>query len=138
MKILLDTSVFISLFAKDDHFESALSLFRSVLRGHEGAFCSMTMNELIWVLKRTGHDARFIREKVEFMFTTPLRFLPATRVVFAKSVELMQECNLDYGDAQIAAQAVVNAMDRIASFDTDFDRVTELERIVALSQAREV
>jgi predicted nucleic acid-binding protein len=29
MKILLDTSVFISLFAKDDHFESALSLFRS-------------------------------------------------------------------------------------------------------------
>ena len=63
MKILLDTSVFISLFAKDDHFESALSLFRGVLRGHEGAFCSMTLNELIWVLKRTGHDARFIRGK---------------------------------------------------------------------------
>jgi predicted nucleic acid-binding protein len=85
------------------------------------------------VLKRTGHNAAFIREKVEFMFTTPLRFLPATRVVFAKSVELTQEFNLDYGDAQIAAQAVVNDIDTIASFDTDFDRVTELERIEALS-----
>jgi predicted nucleic acid-binding protein len=93
----------------------------------------MTMNELIWVLKWTGHNAAFIREKVEFMFTTPLRFLPATKVVFAKFVELMEEFNLDYGDAQIAAQAVVNAMDRIASFDTDFDRVTEIKRIEALS-----
>lgn len=138
MKILLDTSVFISLFAKDDHFESALSLFRGVLRGHEGAFCSMTLNELIWVLKRTGHGAAFIREKVEFMFTTPLRFLPATRAVFVRSVELMEACKLEYGDAQIAAQAVVNDITTIASFDTDFDRVTELKRIEGFSQARAV
>jgi predicted nucleic acid-binding protein len=30
-------------------------------------------------------------------------------------------------------QAVVNDINTIASFDTDFDRVTELERIEALS-----
>jgi predicted nucleic acid-binding protein len=132
MKILVDTSVFISLFAKDDHFERALSLFRSVLRGHEGAFCSMTVNELIWVLRRGGYTAPFIREKVEFLFATPLRFLPASKMVFAKSVELMEDFHLDYGDAQIVAQAVVNAIDTIASFDTDFDRVAEVGRIEAL------
>jgi len=61
------------------------------------------------------------------MFTTPLRFLPATRAVFVRSVELMEACKLEYGDAQIAAQAVVNDITTIASFDTDFDRVTELK-----------
>jgi hypothetical protein len=98
----------------------------------------MTMNELTWVLKRTGHTGAFMGEQVAFRVTTPVRFLPATTEVFAKSVELMQDYNRDYGDAQIAAQAVVNAMDKIASFDTDFDRVPELKRIAALPQARDV
>ncbi len=50
MKILLDTSVFISIFAKDEHFDRAVSLFKDTISKHDGYFCSMTVNEMFCVL----------------------------------------------------------------------------------------
>jgi predicted nucleic acid-binding protein len=132
LKILVDTSVFISIFARDTHSDGAIKLFRGILTGHEGSFCSMTVNEIIWVLRRGGYNARFIGEKVEFLFLSPFRFFSTSKEVFDRSVELMEKFDLDYGDAQIIAQAIVNGLDRIASFDKDFDRVSEIKRIEAI------
>ncbi|MDY6966176.1 MAG: type II toxin-antitoxin system VapC family toxin [Halobacteriota archaeon] len=129
MKILVDTSVFISIFAKDVHFDGAIKLFRDIITGHEGSFCSMTVNEIIWVLRRGGYNAKFIGEKVDFLFLTPFKYFSVSKEVFDGSIKLMEKFNLDYGDSQIVAQAITNSIDRIASFDKDFDRVSEIERI---------
>lgn len=128
MKILLDTSVFISVFAEDRYSKKSVDLFKKVLEKHEGFFCSMTVNELIWVLKRSGYDGKFIKGKVDFIFSSPLKFLPVTHEVFQRSVDLMEKYNLSYGDAQIAAHVVTSRLDVLASFDSDFDRVKEIKR----------
>jgi len=44
-------------------------------------------------------------------------------------LKLKEKFNLDYGDSQIIAQAIANSIDRIASFDKDFDKISEIERI---------
>ncbi|MDY6966746.1 MAG: type II toxin-antitoxin system VapC family toxin [Halobacteriota archaeon] len=54
--------------------------------------------------------------------------------VFDGSIELMEKFNLDYGDSQIVAQAITNSIDKVASFDKDFDRVSEIERIENISK----
>lgn len=133
MKVLVDTSVFMSIFARDRHFDKSLELFKRILERHEGFFCSMSINELIWVLKRSEYDARFIEEKVEFIFSAPLKFLSANQEIFKKSIELMKKHELTCGDSQIIAQAIVNGLDKIAGFDKDFDRVKEIERIEIIS-----
>ncbi|MFQ6089023.1 MAG: hypothetical protein ACE5KE_00745 [Methanosarcinales archaeon] len=51
MNVLLDTSIFVSLFVKDSHFEKTQTLFWDVAKNQKGFFCSMTINEIIWVLE---------------------------------------------------------------------------------------
>lgn len=128
MKILLDTSVFISIFAEDRYSKKSIDLFKKVLEKHEGFFCSMTINELVWVLKKSGYDGKFIKGKIDFIFSSPIKFLPASYEVFQKSIDLMERYNLGYGDAQIAAHVITNRLEVLASFDSDFDRVKEIER----------
>ncbi len=104
MKILIDTSVFISVFAKDEHYNKATNLLKRVLTKHHGIFCSMTINEIIWILKREKYGTEFINEKIDFIFSMPLKFLTSTYEVFRKSVELMEKCHLTYADSHIIAQ----------------------------------
>ena len=132
MRILLDTSVFISILSKDGHISKSIQLFKKVIERHEGFFCSMTINELVWVLKRSDYDAKFICDKIEFIFSPPLKFLAADKAVFMASIEQMEKYGLSYGDSQIVAQAIVNGLDCIASFDKDFDKVEEIERIESI------
>lgn len=132
MKILLDTSVFISIFAGDRYSKKSIDLFKQVLGKHEGFFCSMTVNELIWVLRKSGYDGKFIKSKIDFIFSSHLKFLPVSHEVFQESVDLMERYNLGYGDAQIAAHVITNRLAALASFDLDFDRVKEIDRIEVL------
>lgn len=89
----------------------------------------MTINELIWVLKKSDYDVKFISEKIGFIFSSPLKFLTTNEDVFITSVEQMEKYGLSYGDSQIITQAIVNGLDGIASFDKDFDKVKEMPRI---------
>jgi len=132
VKVLIDTSVFMSIFARDIHTAKSVKLFKDILEKHEGFFCSMTINELIWVLKKSDYDAKFIHEKIEFIFSSPLKFLATDEGIFIASVEQMEKYGLSYGDSQIITQAIVNGLDGIASFDQDFDRAKEIRRIKSI------
>lgn len=98
---MLGTSVFISIFSKDGHISKSIQLFKKVIERHEGFFCSMTVNELVWVLKRSDYDAKFICDKIEFIFSSPLKFLAADKAVLMASIEQMEKYGLSYGDSQL-------------------------------------
>ncbi len=132
MKILLDTSVFISIFAKDDHFDKAVSLFKDTIRKHEGYFCSMTINEIFWVLMRSGYDGEFINEKVDFIFSSPLKYLYPNYEVFLRSARIFDQYKLTFADCQIVSQGLVAGIGKIGSFDHDFEKVKEIERVESI------
>jgi predicted nucleic acid-binding protein len=126
MKMLIDTSVFISLFVKDSHFNYAESLFWDTVDNHRGFFCSMSVNELIWVLKRSEYDRKFMEDKVRFVFSLPFKFLIPDQKVFLESIRIMETYNLSFSDSQIAAHAGLNNLNLI-TFDRDFEKVPEMK-----------
>jgi hypothetical protein len=48
----------------------------------------MTVNEIIWVLRRRGYNAEFIGEKVDFLFSCPFRFFAASKEIFDRVDEI--------------------------------------------------
>ncbi|MBU7025663.1 MAG: type II toxin-antitoxin system VapC family toxin [Theionarchaea archaeon] len=126
MNILIDTSVFMSLFAKDMHFQKTEALFWDIIENHKGFFCSMNVNEMIWVLKRSEYDKKFIGDKVTFVFSLPLKFLTPDQDIFLESIRIMETYNLSFSDSVIAAHAVINKL-KIATLDKDFKKISEIE-----------
>ncbi len=126
MNILLDTSIFMSLFIKDAHFKKSEALFWDIVESHHGFFCSMSVNEIIWVLKKNGNNIDFIEGKVRFVFSLPFQFLTARQDTFIKSLEIMEKYNVSFSDSQIAAHAVLHHL-KIATLDTDFEKISEIE-----------
>ncbi len=121
-----------SVFLKDRHYAAAREILRRAAREHDGHFCSMTVDEVAWVLLRRPGSPEVLREKVEFLFQTPFGFLAPTREVYLKAAELAERTRVPYGDCHIAAQAMVKRMDSLASFDRDFDRLPGIRRVEAL------
>ncbi|MGD2251026.1 MAG: PIN domain-containing protein [Candidatus Methanofastidiosia archaeon] len=133
--MLIDTSVFISLFVKDSHFNRAEPLFWEIVENHRGFFCSMSVNEIIWVLKRSEYKRKFIQDKIRFLFSLPLKFLIPDQRVFLESVRIMEIYNLSFSDSQIAAHAYLNNLN-LATFDKDFEKVSEIE-IFGINRTKE-
>lgn len=125
MNILIDTSVFMSLFVKDIHFQKTEAIFWDIIENHKGFFCSMSVNEMIWVLKRSEYDKKFIGDKVRFVFSLPLTFLTPDQDIFLESVRIMEMYNLSFSDSVIAAHTVINTL-RIATLDKDFRKISEI------------
>lgn len=126
MNILVDTSIFMSLFVRDSHFQIAKNLFWDIVKNHKGVFCSMSVNEIVWVLKRSEYDKKFVGNKVKFLFYLPFKFLVPNLEIFLESLRLMEEYGLSFSDSQIAAHAVLNNL-KLATFDKDFEKVSEID-----------
>ncbi|MBU7045206.1 MAG: PIN domain-containing protein [Theionarchaea archaeon] len=126
MNVLLDTSIFMSLFVKDSHFQKSESLFWDIIKNYNGFFCSMSVDEIIWVLRRSGHDKNFIEGKVNLLFTLPLRFLTPHLDNFIESLRIMEKYHVSFSDSQIAAHAVLKGL-KVATLDKDFEKISEIQ-----------
>ncbi|MBU7011754.1 MAG: PIN domain-containing protein [Theionarchaea archaeon] len=86
----------------------------------------MSVNEIIWGLKRSECDKKFIRDKVIFVFFLPFKFLTPDLNIFLESVRIMEVYNLSFSDSVISAHAIVDEL-KLATLDRDFRKVSELE-----------
>lgn len=59
-----------SLSVKDAHFQKTEALFWDIVKNHRGFFCSASVNEMIWVLKRSEYNKKVIKGKIKFVFFT--------------------------------------------------------------------
>jgi predicted nucleic acid-binding protein len=86
----------------------------------------MSINEMIWVLKRSEYDRKVMSDKIEFVFSLPLRFLAPNQDIFLESVRIMEMYNVGFSDSVIAAHAVIAKL-KIATLDRDFEKISEIE-----------
>ncbi len=78
------------------------SSFWDIIENYNGFICSMSVNEIIWVLRRSGYDN------------------------FTESLRIMEKYNVSFSDSQIAAHAVLKRL-KVATHDKDFEKISEIQ-----------
>jgi len=95
----------------------------------EGYTSVLTWDEVVHsILKKEGKD-KAIDQGKDFLKLPNLTFLDSTLLIISNAQQLCEEKFLKPRDAIHAATAINHKIKKIASDDSDFDKVKELKRI---------
>lgn len=130
-----DTNLFIALFAGAEHplHDASLTLFRRVADGGLRLIVTpIIMAELVYVAESAlaWSRATTARQFTELIGADGLEVVEAP--VLGRALELYAaHRRLDFADAYLAASALESGPPRVASLDTDFDRISGVQRIAS-------
>lgn len=127
--IYLDANVFVHAIASSD---KRGDFFREFLKGSldEDLFtCSLTWDEVVHSLTRLLGKEKALLEGEKLLSLSGLLWLPVSRDVIVQAQGLMGMYGLKPRDAIHAASALRKGISKIASDDTDFDKVKGLKRM---------
>ncbi|MBI2872659.1 MAG: type II toxin-antitoxin system VapC family toxin [Chloroflexi bacterium] len=132
----LDTNVILRYLTKDDEAkaEACYQLFQRVKQGGEELFtCEAIVTEVVYVLSSPRAPYRLSHEEVSARLLPILTLrglkLPQKRV-YLRALDLYASSPfLDFEDALAVAHMEQRGMAEIISYDSDFDRVTGLQRV---------
>jgi len=129
----LDTSVILRYFLDDDppRSESARELLKRIDSGSElVTTCSIVLFEVIFTLQKSARLTRAeIRDAITFILDLDgFRFSQSH--IFVAALELFVEKNIAFGDAFIAASMIEEGIQEVFSFDSHFERVPGIRRIL--------
>ena len=129
----LDTSVILRYFLDDDppRSESARELLKRIDSGSElVTTCSVVLFEVIFTLQKSARLTKAeIRDAITFILDLDgFRFSQSH--IFVAALELFVENNIAFGDAFIAASMIEEGIYEVFSFDSHFERVPGIRRIL--------
>lgn len=131
MKIFLDVNIFVELFLEQRRQSECVTFFNLIkenkIKGYTSDFVIFGSS---LVLERNGKKPNEIKQFLEDVFNmegltvcdlTPSDMIDATRN--------MKKYNLSLEDAYSLQGAILNEIEKFASFDKDFDRVDKIKRV---------
>ena len=129
--IYLDANIFLyALTSEDKKTEHSKKIITQVAeRDIEGCTSVLTWDEVLYVLtKEKGREEAIIEIK-RFLKIPNLIFLDVNLNIINKALNISETYLLKPRDAIHAATAIINKCDKIASDNSDFDKLNELQRI---------
>ena len=131
-KYFVDTNLFLRYLTKDDpaRYGRCRDLFKKAVEGEVSLHTSeMVIAELIWTLLSYYKVPKAeVIEKVSIIITTPNLHV-ANKDLIADSLILYAGKNIDFIDAYNALFMKFRGLEKIYSYDQDFDSVEGIQRI---------
>jgi len=125
-KVFVDTNIFLRYLTKDDpvKYERCREIFKKAMEGELSLFTSeMVIAELIWTLLSYYKVAKAdVIEKVSIIISSQNLHI-SNRDLIADSLVLYGQKNVDYVDAYNAVFMKSHGLEKIYSYDEDFDVV---------------
>ena len=123
-KVFVDTNIFLRYLTKDDpaKYERCREIFKKAMEGGLSLFTSeMVIAELIWTLLSYYRVAKAdVIEKVSIIISSQNLHI-VNKNIIADSLVLYSQKNIDYIDAYNAVFMKFHGLDKIYSYDEDFD-----------------
>jgi len=128
----LDTNVILRFLLRDDEqkYQRSLRLLKRCENGEEDLETThLTIAEAAWVLAGRPYklEPSEIRDRLIPIVALEHLRLP-DKALLADALRLYAHTGVDYADAYTAAVMRKHGLDRIYSYDTDFDRIPGLTR----------
>jgi predicted nucleic acid-binding protein len=129
----VDTNVILRFLTREppDMAQQALALFTEVQSGEINLFLEeIVLAEVVWVLRSFYHYSPIEVSDVlqEFVNFPGIACEHKTTILIA--LRLFAVKNLDFADAMVAAHMIRKGIDSIYSFDTHFDRLPGITRLI--------
>jgi hypothetical protein len=96
----------------------------------EGYTSTLTWDEVTWVVRRLFGVKQASAQGASFLKFPNLTLLRADSEVLSQAQSIIEEFDVKPRDAIHAASAMLNGIDKILSYDKDFDAIPTLSRIV--------
>ena len=130
--IFLDTNIFLRFFLKENElvFKDLERLFNEIISGKIVCLSNeIIIAEVIWVLDRFYKwNKEKICENIELILNTPnIRF--RERSIIIEAVNLYKDKNISFIDAYNYFFMRANGINKIYSFDRDFDKLPDIKRL---------
>jgi len=130
--IFIDTNIFLRYFVVEDEIthKKIEQLFTEIINGNIIAIStSLVIAEIVWVLKKIYNWSKEeICKNVELILRTPnIRF--KERVILIDALNIFKKKNIDFIDAYNYSFMRASSADKIYSFDRDFDKFTDINRL---------
>ena len=111
--------------------EACREMIVSINRGEVKVSSScIVIDEVLWILKRkVGKDAAL--RIVKAMLSLPIRWVPYDNDIVIRSIDIFERTKLDPRDAIHLATMRDSGLSTIVSEDSDFDRISGIERVRA-------
>ncbi|MCD6152717.1 MAG: PIN domain-containing protein [Syntrophobacterales bacterium] len=130
-KRFIDTNIFLRYLTKDDpsKYDKCREIFKKAIEGKITLVTSgMVIAELIWTLLSYYKIAKAdIVEKVTIIVSTENLYIPDKNII-ADALVLYSRKNIDYIDAYNAVFMKYHGLDKIYSYDRDFDAIEGIKR----------
>jgi predicted nucleic acid-binding protein len=128
--LYLDSNVFIyAALSREAIGTRARQLLQKVRDGQEEAgSCSLTFDEVVWVVQRHRSRGDAIAAGQSFLALANLRILGVDQDSLFAALSLMNRYPLHPRDAIHASTAIASGCSAIVSSDNHFDRVNEITR----------
>ncbi|MEK6893569.1 MAG: type II toxin-antitoxin system VapC family toxin [Nanoarchaeota archaeon] len=129
--IYLDANIFLyALTSEDRKAENSKAIITQVAEGDvEGCTSVLTWDEVLYVLIKEKGKKEAIIEIKKLLKIPKLIFIDANSDIINNALNIVENYSLNPRDAIHAATAIINKCDKIASDDSDFDKIKELKRI---------
>lgn len=128
MSKLIDANLIIRYLIQDDAVK-ALAVKKLLKSSKEPLILTdMVLAELVWTLTSYHKIPRTeVAEKLQDLLN--LESIEANRPLLSRSLQIYQLFNIDFVDAYVTAYAETYKIDRIYSYDKDFDKVRTVKRL---------
>ncbi|ATZ61426.2 MAG: type II toxin-antitoxin system VapC family toxin [Methanosarcinales archaeon Met12] len=129
--IYIDTNVFLVFLKKEENFNHAKAILQKVATGNGRGFISpFTLHELLWVLEKERVSCEKAISALDFVIHHPnLSFLTPSTNTFYSALDIKRKKGLKIADSLHVAIMLENNIKKIASFDSDFDRIEGIDRV---------
>ena len=130
-KVFVDTNLFLRYLTKDNlvKYDRCREVFKKAVEGKVSLLTSeMVIAELIWTLLSYYKVPKAeVIEKVSIIISTPNLHL-VDKTIIADSLVLYSQKNIDFIDAYNALFMKFHGLEKIYSYDEDFDAIDGIER----------
>jgi len=132
--LYIDSNVFIypAIYDPDAIPEAARARARlqEIVSGSmEACTSTLTWDEVAWVTRRLFGSQKAVAQGASFLRLPNLKLLKVDLEIISKAQTLLERYDLKPRDAIHAATAIANGIDKILSYDEDFDILPNLTRI---------
>jgi len=132
-KVYIDTNIFLNPILydinKDQEAKKSKNFLEEIITNKKLGFTSvLTWDEFVWIIRKTLGMHVAIEKGKKFLVFPNLRIVKLSLTTINRAQVLIANYHIQPRDAIHAASALENKINKIISFDGDFDIINEIER----------
>ena len=132
-KVYIDTNIFLNPILydinKNQEAKKSKNFLEEIITEKKIGFTSvLTWDEFVWILRKTLGINIAIEKGKKFLIFPNLKIVKLSLTTINRAQDLITNYHIQPRDAIHAASALENKINKIISFDGDFDIINEIER----------